>query len=278
MRHDGLRQHSTRQGTWGEAIKSAYRWLSLKASWIAVVANVVFVVGAAIFLAIAGFEEFAGQRIVLLIFGGLCTLGAAVLSFLIDQARRRADTNKAEEGAELQLAMTDAFQPILRRLVELRARPSDHHNQLLSKVVGNVLMTLPTLFRENPDLRMVVYDLDKTRGRSRQLVVHDSAGRQRNQAKAFVKGDGGRGDAVFSWIEERTARFVPDIETEDDPNWQGSGRGYRTFISVPIASQSEIFGMITLDAPAPGDLDETDVPIMVTLAEFMAVAHASRRR
>ena len=97
-------------------------------------------------------------------------------------------------------------------------------------------------------------------------------------AQPFVSGDNGRGDAALTWLRSGAPKFVPDTDREADPAWKGSGRGYRTYISVPILIKDEALGMLTVDAPVPGDLDETDVPLVEVLAGILAVGFQLRSR
>jgi len=49
-------------------------------------------------------------------------------------------------------------------------------------------------------------------------------------------------------------------------------------MSIPLMADATVFGMITLDAPLPGDLDETDVPVVEVLATSIAAAYAAAQR
>ncbi|WP_327785636.1 GAF domain-containing protein [Curtobacterium sp. 18060] len=232
----------------------------------------------ALALFLAGLPDWTDWRTFWVWVGIASFVVAGLLAAGIDEARKRETQAKQAEGADAQLAMTDAFQPILRRITVLAARPSDKRVEPYQKVVSAVLRAMPTLFPRSVDVRMVVYRVDSTRGRKKRLEVEDSSGRQKDTPRAFVTGEGGRGDAVFAWLEKHETKFVPDIEMESDPDWKGSGRGYRTFISASIWSGTDVLGMLTVDAPEPGDLDETDVAVMSTLAHCLAIAFEIRGR
>lgn len=261
-------------------------WMFLRLSWLPGIGGPVFSGVGAVSLALASFDDEQLESFPALIewrpalfWVGIGASAVGIVFFvLVELARRQADDLKSQEGAELQLAMTDAIQPVLHRLTELVTRPSALYDTQLQKVIGSVLVAMPTLFRENQRLRMVIYKYEPARGaRPKQLVVVDHVGRSKHRPRDFKSGDGGRGDAVFAWLEGREPRFVPDIQLEHDPRWKGSGRGYRTFVSAPICSDGAIYGMITVDAPTPGDLDETDVPMVTTLASLLAVAYGAKR-
>lgn len=242
------------------------------------VLSVIAGAGSVLALFLAGLPDWSQQRTWLVWTGVGSFVGAGLLAVGIDEARRRETLAKAAEGADAQLALTDAVQPVLMRIATLVSRPSEHRAAQFQKAVSAVLQALPTLFPNVDQARMVVYRVDSGRGRRKRLSVEDSTGRTRDRPQPFVTGEGGRGDAVFAWLETKSTKFVPNIETEQDPAWQGSGRGYKTFISAAIWADDEIFGMLTVDAPQPGDLDETDQALMTTLAHCLAIAYTASGR
>jgi hypothetical protein len=50
---------------------------------------------------------------------------------------------------------------------------------------------------------------------------------------------------------------------------------YKTYISVPVATRAEIFGLLTLDALHAGELNPQDEKEMLLLAQLLGVALAS---
>jgi transcriptional regulator with GAF, ATPase, and Fis domain len=52
-------------------------------------------------------------------------------------------------------------------------------------------------------------------------------------------------------------------------------KDYKTFISVPVATSAEIFGLLTLDALHVGDLKQEHMKQMLLLAQLLGIALAS---
>lgn len=58
-------------------------------------------------------------------------------------------------------------------------------------------------------------------------------------------------------------------------NW--SAKKYKTFISVPVRAEQVTFGMLSINAPAVGDLTEMDRVATISLARMMAAVLALER-
>ena len=78
---------------------------------------------------------------------------------------------------------------------------------------------------------------------------------------------------MWDYARRGEARFVRDLELEDIPHIDRSRvRKYRTFITVPILLDEEPAGLLTINAPEPGDLAESDVVTMFAIADLIAAA------
>jgi transcriptional regulator with GAF, ATPase, and Fis domain len=53
---------------------------------------------------------------------------------------------------------------------------------------------------------------------------------------------------------------------------------YRTYISVPVATSTEVFGLLTLDALNPGELRPQHEKEMLLLAQLLGIALAGSSR
>lgn len=246
------------------------------ASWVVVVA-----IGAlsALLLTVAGFDGWESQRPWMVVVGIAAYVVAAVIAGLAERDRRAEAAEQTSETADGLLAVSSGLDPVLRELGRLQNLPSDQRAEPLQKVVAAVLQSMPILFPDVNDVRMVVFRHERRQGRKPKLVVESWNGRTREPGE-FKSGDDGRGDAVFTWLASAAGepRFVPNTDEEQEDDWKGTGAGYRTFISVPIVVRDDLFGMLTVDAPSPGDLDETDLPILKVLARCLAIAYACARR
>ncbi|OWY79190.1 hypothetical protein B9C99_24025 [Rhodococcus sp. BUPNP1] len=107
-----------------------------------------------------------------------------------------------------------------------------------------------------------------------------SAARGRDQQpKSFERGSA-RGDKAFKVLEMAGPyRFAADLDqVGQQEEWEGSGDGYRTFITAPIRSLEKGFGLLTIDAPRAGDLDDRHGQTIALYASALAVAYAEAKR
>lgn len=77
-------------------------------------------------------------------------------------------------------------------------------------------------------------------------------------------------------LNNRTA-FVPNVAAEPSKDYEGSGEGYQTFISVSINDGTNAYGMLTVDAPTPGALVKLDVYVLEVVSNLVAIAFAIGR-
>jgi len=205
----------------------------------------------------------------------LAGLDAASL-VAIELVRRKEADRATEEGTSFQLAVKQGFGPSLLNVAKLAGLPGDKRQRTYQRVIDDVGHVLPLMF-EDVDVRVVVYRLVKPSTAPKYLTVEDHHGRV-GRPKNFVDGDGGRGEAALKWLDLLESRFVPDIHQSKLPGWEGSGKGYRTFISAAIHADGKPLGMLTVDAPKPGDLDETDRSVVEAFAALLSVTFVLMKR
>ncbi|WP_457317440.1 hypothetical protein [Sinomonas sp. RB5] len=118
------------------------------------------------------------------------------------------------------------------------------------------------------DVRVVVYKYE-----DETLLPLRHSG-DRLPSGAFTR-DTQRGAAALDFVDSGDpAKFIRDV-SQVDPGWQGSGSGYATFISAAIRSKDGPVGMLTIDAPRPGDLTGHDRAIATLAANVLSIAGAS---
>lgn len=239
----------------------------------------------------------------LLVFGIVCAVVGLIIKYLqmINHrqaeitARDKADeklTNvikvkdaeiesATQEAVELQAALKAAFLPVVHDLRELAACKSNEREAKLVRLVGRALGMAPMLITSAEKYRMVVYRRESGSGLKTQLVVMNyftPPGNGRDEEpRPFISGDGGRGDKVLAWLAKaRNPKFIGNVADETDPDWQGSGNGYATYISAPLKHKDRVYGMLTVDSAEPGDLDPTDERVMRLLAGLITVGFQIR--
>jgi len=137
----------------------------------------------------------------------------------------------------------------------------------MQHAVGAAILPFPNEDRVRAVIFVISTDL-------RLMEPEAHAGRDQKPG-SFNRGDR-RGDRAFAILEKRKPRvFVRDLHKEKPRTWAGSGVGYRTFITVPIGDQSGAYGLLTLDAPEPGVLTDSDVLLLELIAQMLSVVFAS---
>lgn len=105
---------------------------------------------------------------------------------------------------------------------------------------------------------------------NRQLRPVDRHGRGRRSGCVIFEGDGGRGDDAFRALDAREPRIWTAGDAGEPPAGWNPDKEYKTFIAVPVATESVLFGMITLDAVDPHAFRKVHLPIVQTVAELYA--------
>lgn len=79
------------------------------------------------------------------------------------------------------------------------------------------------------------------------------------------------GDETYQNSINKLERFVYDIEeleSEEVPN-----RKYRTYATYPVSTDEELFGILTIDAPNPGDITELDLQLLGFFAAILTTTY-----
>lgn len=152
------------------------------------------------------------------------------------------------------------------------SKPSRVRATALEIVIGNAAAALQLMLPRANRLRIVVYRLEVKPDGKRQLIP-SAVGRNDN-ARRHVENDGGKGQRMFEFMARNEAMFVGDTHTTGGP----TDRSYRTFISTPIVAEDDAFGILCVDSPTPGSLDQADMPMVDVVAEILAIAFAEANR
>jgi transcriptional regulator with GAF, ATPase, and Fis domain len=187
-------------------------------------------------------------------------------------ARRRSKVEYSQDDATSRIALEQGFVPSLEDLARMVGKPSTNRQRDYQRVLDTTSQVLQISFPK-ADVRVVIYRATDTAPGARKLMMENRHGRK-GKPNPFSEGDGARGDAAFKWLTECTSMFVDDLSERRLPGWRGSGKGYKTFISAAIHADGRPIGMLTVDAPTPGDLDETDATLIESFAALLAVAFA----
>jgi hypothetical protein len=245
---------------------------ALRRWWVVVVTITgVVVAGAGQALAFqlvpGGWQNF--WRVVAVV-GAILAAGAPA----VDRRRRDEREETLDEAIirvreEQIVAVNDAIDPLIDKLGSLATSTPEYRIAGARALVTQALASATRVVGSGRR-RACFFQLESHDGK-RKLIPYEHTGRHGKPKTVFVEGTE-NGDFVFNLLESDEPYFCPDIKT-DPPRGSDNTRtrGYRTFISVPAGAGGESFGMVTIDAPSPGDLNERDIPLMMVFGSVIAV-------
>lgn len=152
----------------------------------------------------------------------------------------------------------------------MQARRQFVRGELVVHLVNN----LSRVYSKIPDVRAIVYELNAEQNR---LTPIKHAGERKPRGDFTLDDDRGRA-AIDFVLGDNGAELVSDVKKDGRPGWNGSGNGYRTYIAAPIVSKSGFHGMITIDAPRPGDLTHHDKRVIDLAASILSVGFAHTKK
>lgn len=257
-----------------QLVLRAVEWVMVRGGWVPAVAGAVSTALAGVLLATIG-DLSKGDQWVRFGFGAALTLLSAAIVVGVDWWRRRTDSSSSSEVAQYTLTISNAIQPMAEAISAMPRQDSKTRARTAEKVVGHAASSLQLLFHNVANLRIVVYEINDDKD---ELRVSHYVGRL-NKPRPFRLGDSGRGDAAFKMIQSSDEPlFVYDVNDGSTAGWEDHGTSYRTFVSAPIRTSEIAFGMLTIDAPEPGDISENDKGIVGVLATLLAIALGERDR
>lgn len=208
--------------------------------------------------------------------------GVATLAIVAQAVGGKVNLRSARRATdEFKLLVYDQLAPLARQLSIMAKEPPERRSSKLRETISSCVSCASGLAGEHVRTRATYY-LRTTRNYKRKtrtdaFVPDVTVGRGDEPRSTFHKGDGGEGDAVWAKAEADEHTFVTDTEAAyragQLPGWDASRtRAYRTFITVPIRSGDRLVGLLTVNAPKPGDLTEEDVGTMRVIASLVGTA------
>lgn len=184
-------------------------------------------------------------------------------------AEELARTAVANYGLALRsvlIPLTDIFDRIVTAPNE--AGRSEAKGAIKQAVVNSVVQ-----FAGIPRARSCYFDYERD-GKKARLACRIYAGRDSRPRTEFSSADPDHAE-VFRLLESRQSELIENVDIENPPRFPLKKRDYKTYISVPVATSVEIFGLLTLDALDAGKLELQHVKEMLLLAQLLGIALAS---
>lgn len=188
------------------------------------------------------------------------------------RARRRAQDLAAAAESRLTVTLDDALEPIatrLARLAALAAEPEPAYGAreaMATELKVAVLTTAARLVGEGR-VRACLYRLTPA-----GVLEPDSYTGRGHPPVTVFRPDTVPGRAVLDLVRAGGSYFCHDVEQDAPHGWQPTASEYRTFLSVTVGAGHHRYGMLSLDAPDVGDLQDRDADLARVLAALLAAA------
>jgi len=234
-----------------------------------------------------------GFNAAILIPTGILLLAAGLAAYSRDLWLRHEEAVKATSAAQAKAALeaaatadleqlaaehsqfADVFTELVRNVADMADKGKADRAADFGRLVKQTVSAIAwVLHADIVGVRAVVYQVSDDE--SRMDVVDWVAANHRAAPQVFIRGTD-RGDKAFATLEAGESLFVDDIARAPE-QWAGSGDGYNTFITTPIASPTVGYGLLTVDAPETDSLTEDDENDLRLVAGILAVIFAERRR
>jgi hypothetical protein len=226
--------------------------------------------GAAFIAQVQAGEHFSPATSKMITLGGTVATMVALLlparqTWLEVRAREDAEALARTAVTNYRLAVRSVLLPLTDIFDRIVTAPNETRRMEAKGAAKQAVVNSVVQFSGVPRARSCYFEYESL-GAERRLVCSIYAGRDAKPRTIFSSAEP-KHAKVFELLEGRQTEFKEDAETES-----GS---YRTYISVPVATSTEIFGLLTLDALHPGELLLHHEKEMLLLAQLLGIALAA---
>ncbi|MGQ0776001.1 MAG: GAF domain-containing protein [Pseudonocardiales bacterium] len=254
---------------WGQ------RWFAARSLWTGGGAALATPVVTTIIPAIQGWMHVGVAALV----GALALVGFAVPAAREAAAERRAqlaEDRLLTADVALKLTVSDALLPVLTCVVNGIDPASSTPNEVAAaETLRMVLGTAAHLCGGGRGrVRACWYEIRGLTSSNPGLYPAAHIGRGVKPSTEFPRAEP-RGQALFDLLTNDKAELIDDLNVEKPINWKATTNGrtsYRTFLTVPVRTNDQLFGILTVDADQPGVFTEADVDLARLLGVTLALA------
>jgi GAF domain-containing protein len=194
-----------------------------------------------------------------------------------DQAEKLAGAKQTEAitvaRAKLgQLVMVhDEIIPVASSIADMARYPLEDRGPYLKNVAQAAASALERLVSEHVQRpRAVIYSIDAD---ADPVSMNPIGFKGRGKRPRPFRAGTTRGNAAIQFaFEAQPGDIWEDLTSEKPAGFDGSASDYRTFVSMPISTETGTYGMVSLDAPEPKSLADGDRALTEIIAEVMAIA------
>jgi hypothetical protein len=193
------------------------------------------------------------------------------------QTEKLAGADRAKDAAVAlakldQLVMVhDELIPVASSIADMARFPLEDRGPYLKNVAQAAASSLERLVSEHVQRpRAVIYSIDAD---ADPVSMNPIGFKGRGKRPRPFKAGTPRGDAAIQFaFEAQPGDIWEDLTSKKPAGFDGSAADYKTFVSMPISTETGTYGMVSLDAPEPNSLADGDWALTKLIAEVMSIA------
>ncbi|MGH3773805.1 MAG: GAF domain-containing protein [Pseudonocardiaceae bacterium] len=185
------------------------------------------------------------------------------------RAREDAEQLAKAAVANYRLALESILLPLTDIFDRIVTAPDEAGRREAKGAIKQAVVNSAVQFADVPRARSCYFDYEY----NNRLVCRIYAGRGSRPRTEFSSANRNHAE-IFQLLESRRSTLIENVNTENPPSFPFDG-DHETYISVPVATSAEIFGLLTLDTLHAGELSPQDEKEMLLLAQLLGIALAS---
>ncbi len=200
------------------------------------------------------------------------TAGAAGVPMYAERAAatRAHDARDVAESAkqQMRLVVGRVLTPLAYLLGEITdAQPRSATLERLQGQALQVVLAAATELVDAADARACFFRL--VQGKQRRLELAGYYGRAQPATWMLTAGTE-LGDAALAILDDDDAQFFPDLAAEAPAGWTDGQHTHRGLVVVPISTDLQQFGLLTVDTMHSDGLSEQDAEVVQLLGELLS--------
>lgn len=191
------------------------------------------------------------------------------------QAREDAENLAETAVATYRLALNSVLLPLTDLFDRIMTAPDEKGRIEAQGAAKHAVVNCAVQFINIPYTRSCFFEYKShNTGRKKKTLVCDNiyAGRDSRPRTTFSSTDPNHAE-IFKFLEAREPTFEQDLDKKG-PLCFPASRDYKTYIAVPVATSTEIFGLLTIDALHADQLQPKHQKEMRLLAQLLGIALA----
>ena len=207
---------------------------------------------------------------------------ATVIALLLPARQTWVEVRAREDAQQLakiavanyQLALRSVLLPLTDIFDRIITAPNEIGQVEAKGAAKQAVVNSVVQFADVPRARSCYFEYEQ-HSQEKRLICRIYAGRDAKPRTEFSSVDP-RHTEVFKLLEDRRSEMKENLTSENSERFPyGKDYTYETYISVPVATSAEIYGLLTLDALHAGELLPQHEKEMLLLAQLLGIALAN---